>query len=136
MRRFLAVLLLFVPTVSCFSDSQSPKDCVCTAEFVSIRFLVVDDSGSPLPGVEVEVRVQRTGELLDISQTQASQGILAVANDSHVSKLRAGGDRITVQGSLGARSFSEVFEVNFPGECQCHIAKVAGPDTVIVGRAE
>jgi len=127
----LMMLSLLVMT-SC--RSQSPDNCLCTTQHVSVTFAVVDDAGTPVPDVTLESHVPRTGESLQVEQDRAREGTYIVATDSNLKQIRHSGETIEVKGTWGQRSFSEVFVVNAPGECVCHIAKVSGPETVMLGR--
>jgi len=130
-----ALLCLAVAvTGGCKSDAQAPVDCICTTEFVTISFTVVDDTNTPVPDVAVQSRIQRTGRILQIDQALADQGVYFAATDAQIKEIRHAGEVLVVAGTLGQRTFTETFEVNVPGVCACHIAKVSGPETIMVGR--
>jgi len=137
--RFVAWLLildLFALLAIGGCRSQAPADCVCTTVHAMITFAVVDDTNTPMPGFAVQSRIQRTNELLQVKQDLADQGIYVVATDSNLSQIRPSGETLLVEGTLGQTTFSGTIVVNAPGtECICHIAKVSGPDTVMIGRA-
>jgi hypothetical protein len=127
-RRAVAGLLPLIALVGCL---ESPKQCVCTLQFVSIRFLAVNSSGLPVPGVVASVQLLRTHEMLDVPQSGLHAGVITVIDDSFISRLARSGDTVRVTGSKDTLGFVVDFVIGVDA-CACHVIKLAGPDMVIL----
>ncbi len=131
---FLSVVIALIE-IGC---DTTDVDCVCTADFKQITFAAVDADQNPVTDMDITVVVARTGQVLDVGQSQIlmDQGIYAVFDDGfrHIvpSKVNTVGERLEVTGAGSAGQFEANFEVSVPGECACHVHKVSGPDTVAV----
>ena len=132
--RIAALLVLCATVASCslFEDDDSSPGCQCTEEFVMITVAVRDDGGQPLAGLTLTHRITRTDTPVTINQPFADEGVYVVADDSIKDVLRATGDEIWVHGESADVQFDQVFSVNVPGACRCHVNKVSGPDTLVV----
>lgn len=105
-------------------------DCACTAMFASSTVLVVDEDGSPVSGLDVEVTNKRTNEVIEnLSGSWGGAGTYTVLDDSYTGNLTTEPDTILFTGTLSGDTCSGVFLFN-TDECNCHINKVSGPDTL------
>ena len=124
---FGAVLLVVLS--SC--DEIAPT-CLCTTDFAIVAFHVVDASGNPQEDVEITVWHPRKEKILAIVQNFPLAGGYVAINDSFRKEIKSSGEEITVTGQKQDKEFSASFVIAVPGECRCHVSKVAGPDTVVV----
>jgi hypothetical protein len=129
------VLLIAValPAVSggCLEDDAD--DCVCSLEFRIIQVRVVDESGKPVPGVDVVATLVRTGEVLPKKfDIELPEGSYVVVTDGDTGKIRPGlGDEVRVAGSVDDRYFGTGYWITVD-DCRCHVSKAAGPDQVVI----
>jgi hypothetical protein len=124
----LGSIFLTMISMGC-SDSMAPQ-CICTAVFVSSRVRVVDEAGLLVDSVQTTSVVVRTGDTL-VAEGPPLPGLVTVADDSHIPRLRSGGDSVRVTGSKATRSFAATFVVG-TDDCRCHVRRFAGPDTVVI----
>ena len=106
------------------------ESCVCTHEYVGVVVAVVSASGDPELDFPATVVVLRTGSELPVAQNGADSGTYIVITDSEKEMVRANGEHLRISGEKDGRSFTGDFEIDVPGECQCHVHKVSGPDTL------
>ncbi|MBN1448252.1 MAG: hypothetical protein JXA28_10010 [Bacteroidetes bacterium] len=121
-----AAVALIVLLAGC--DTTEP--CVCTEVFATAGFSVVNAQRLPVEGIDITVRMQRTGEYLDIDQGYTQNGYYVIAHDGVKDKLLSDGDVLEVSGMKDTLRFEEVFVVGVPGRCRCHVEKISGPDTL------
>jgi hypothetical protein len=113
-------------------------ECTCSAEFVQITCVAVDNNGDPTTDLEIQVKVIRTSENLHVRQSRRlmDDGKYVVFDDSFINtiplKIAALGERLEVKGTGSAGHFETQFVVSADTECQCHVYKISGPDTVAV----
>jgi hypothetical protein len=137
MTRPLVPLLLLagagtLAATGCAVDTPA-GGCACSREFLVHSVLVLDDASQPVPDADITVTNLRTGRRL----VSGWLGLLApghyvVADDAMLTAFSAGGDSVRVDGTSNAGSFSAEF-VFQPDPCACHLLRVAGPDTIVVG---
>jgi hypothetical protein len=124
---FLAVL----GTSAC-EDLES--QCACTLEFRTYTATVVDDTGSLVPDVIVTRTNLRTGATLEPTWLGMLQpGVYLLADDGLRDAFSSNGDTLRVTGAKGNDTFSADFVFAVPDPCRCHVQKLAGPDTVVIG---
>ena len=137
MSRLLVSFLLLagsgaLAATGCAVDTPAGQ-CVCTEEFRLHSVLVLDDAFQPVPDADVTVTNRRTGERLESGWLgQLASGYYVVADDGMLRSFSAGGDSVRLDGTANAGSFSADF-VFRPDPCACHLLRVAGPDTIVVG---
>jgi len=126
--------LLVAATVSvAFGACILTDDMIlCSDEFVSVQFRVVDVSGEPQDSFAVTVRNARTGEVYSVRQPHSGEGVYHALDDGFMDRIR-GIAPLIVHGERGDREFDASFLMGVD-EDGCHIQKVAGPDTVVVAR--
>jgi hypothetical protein len=98
-------------------------------EFRTVQVQVVDGSGAPIEDMDVVVRNERTGEVLEVDQESGGfgSGMYAVATDGNVSDLSEEGDRLLFRATDGARVAEGTFVVG-RDRCSCHIVRESGPE--------
>lgn len=109
------------------------KPGACTDQFVTSEVSVQNENGDPVSGVSIEVKLKKSGEVLtsceSAQECEFEQGVYTIFNDSLMEKVSKNGEKIIVTGTKGSASFSQEFTF---GKNDCHIQKIAGPDTVII----
>ncbi len=130
-RTRLALLPLVAVLAACSSDATGGLK-VCTTLFAMIPVVVVDAKGAPLVSIAITDSVLRTHERFAIPQSFNgwSPGTFHVFDDSFSGRIRESGDAVRVTGTNGILSFTADFVFGVPDGC--HVAKVSGPDTVVV----
>ncbi len=91
---------------------------------------VLDPSGNPADSVEVKVinkEHEQTYPCDEYLCKENSTGTYVIMHDGLREKVSKNGDRIIVEGEKDELQFIEEFVF---GKGECHVHKVAGPDTV------
>ncbi len=113
----------------CFLASCNDGD-LCTTDFAMVQVTAVTAAGDPVAGLAIRDSLTRTGHAFDIMQMSGTRlGDYQVFTDGHRRELPREVETVRVTGTDGARGFTADF-VFRAGEC--HIAKLSGPDTVVV----
>jgi hypothetical protein len=123
--------ILVALTVTACNDSTGA--CACTEEFRYFTVTVLDDAMQPATNVTLTRTNLRTGQVLEPGWLgDLVPGAYLLADDGQVSRFSTSGDTLRVTGTQGGATFSAdyVFAVD---ACRCHLQRVAGPDTVIIG---
>ena len=129
---FVAVLSFLV------GCSFTEVDCVCSTEFVYITVSAVDTSDSPVTDLDINVRVNRTGDILNVKQEQylIDRGVYIVFHDGfkHTipAKVNILGEELTVTGVGTTGRFEASFQIAVDSECACHVHMKSGPGEVVV----
>ena len=127
--KYLAIipvlLVLLIGITSCWDD------IVCSDQFVSIEFHVLDSSGLPVDSLTITVTNARTDEIYDVRQPQYEAGLYFVLDDGFRTKIRSYGDPILVHGAGDNLEFDAEFIIGLD-ENACHVEKLAGPETVLL----
>lgn len=124
-------------TVNCGPEPLNP-DCTCSLEFVRLTVTAVDASNNPVTDLDIAVEVTRTGELVDVRQSDylREKGEYVIFDDGFRNaippKIAALGETLQVTGTGVSGDFAAQFEVSVDVKCRCHVFKLSGPDTVTV----
>jgi hypothetical protein len=124
------VLLSLLALSACGLDGGD----VCDASFLSIYVTVIDTLGAPVDSVTATVRLLRTGAVLHPNANDpgpAAGGGFLLANDADLRVLGPGGDDVAAVVTKGTLSAHGAYLLADGG---CHVSKVAGPDTLVLGR--
>jgi hypothetical protein len=128
--RIMSVLALVL-----FAGCSSTVDgtCACTEEFRYFTVTVLDDASQPAQNVALTRTNLRTGKVLEPGWLGLLvAGTYLVADDGQTKDFSTNGDTLRVTGTQGGASFTADF-VFAADACGCHLQRVAGPDTVIIG---
>ena len=124
-------------TVNCSPTPLNP-DCTCSMQFVQLTVTAVDALNNPVTDLDIVVEVTRTGELLDVMQSDnlRENGEYVIFDDGFRNaippKIAALGEALEVMGTGSSGDFAAQYEVSVDLECRCHVFKLSGPDTVTV----
>lgn len=106
------------------------NDSVCTANFALVGVVAVTPEGMPVSGLTIRDTVIRTGHGFLVEQwAGTAPGHYIIFSDSYGRELGRRKDLVKVTGRDATRIFTALYELE-AGDC--HISKIAGPDTVIV----
>jgi hypothetical protein len=131
-RRPIVPALLALLLLAC-SDGEMPGPwAVCTEEFRSWVVTVVDDALTPVAGLEVDVTRASTGEPLPYGEPMLQPGSYRIMDDGMSDELEIDGETILVEGAGQGISFEAEYVFGTDAQ-RCHVEKVSGPDTVVVG---
>jgi hypothetical protein len=131
--RFLLAGAVLGAPAACGDDPAGR--CVCTEEFRIFSVAVIDDASQPVPDAQLTATNRRTGRTLTSGWLgQLVPGSYVIADDGMLSEFSGDGDTVRVVGTKGGASFTADF-VFAPDACGCHLQKVAGPETVVLGEA-
>lgn len=133
--RTLQTFLFVIPLFLLFQSCSDTYPAVCTDELRIYTVAVMDMQGEPADSVRVEVSSRETGEELDICGEEdicsvhghGHNGIYVIMHDGFFGEISEVEERLLVVGTREELQFSEEF-VFRSGEC--HVEKLAGPDTV------
>ena len=128
-----ALAVTVVLTLAACNDPAG--SCACTEEFRYFTVTVLDDATQPATNVALTRTNLRTGKVLEPGWLgDLVPGVYLVADDGLVSEFSTGGDTLRVTGVQGGATFTAdyVFAVD---ACRCHLQRVSGPDTVIIGES-
>jgi phage-related baseplate assembly protein len=129
-RRRAVFLPLAIVAVLAACNAEAPLT-VCTASFAAITAIVRAADGSAVPGLTISDTVLRTREGFVVGQAGTTPlRARVVLDDSFRTRIRPSGDSVRVAGTNGTVGFSADFVFDVPGDC--HVQKVAGPDSVTV----
>jgi hypothetical protein len=122
------VLLAGLALSGCKSHGDSGG--VCDDLYATIGAAVIDSTGASvtaLSGLVVQDSVLRTGSVTTVAQLGFPAASATVFTDNQIGTVMQHGDSVFVVGTLGARTFRSGYRFGSDG---CHVAKLAGPDTV------
>ena len=135
MCRKLAMLLMIVISSACVKN-QPKTGCgtqICTKIFVSTSVHFTDNKGQPVAVQNFSATNQRTHLKLMRTIPQNEMLVLGyyiVANDSMLDQLSTDGDDILLTATYPATNQTKTAIVKVSGGCNCHVAKLSGPDII------
>lgn len=104
---------------------------VCTDEFVMYSVTVLDPTGEPADSVQIEVSNKETGNIYDVCEgnlcNEIHTGTYTIMHDGFFGDISKSGEKILVEGTKEDLQFKEEYAFR---SGDCHIEKLAGPDTV------
>jgi len=131
----LVPLLAFALAVAPSSGCDEPlRACACTEEFRVYTVTVLDDAMQPATGVTLTRTNLRTGRVLEPGWLGLlAPGVYEVVDDGLLDEFSSDGDIVRVTGVQVGASFTADFVFATPDPCRCHVVRIAGPDTVVIG---
>jgi hypothetical protein len=136
LKKLLIVLLLTTSLTACKKNNNN-NGCgtqTCTASFASLGVAFTDNQGNPTIVQEHTLKNLRTGQPVSRMSYGANvdfvAGFVLVATDEIKSELSTEGDDIEITATSKTTGQVKKAIVKVSGGCNCHIAKVSGPETV------
>ncbi len=122
----IAALPFGLLTAGCVAE---PEGFACTAIYVTVGVTVLTESGAPADSVEITVTNRRTGTRYEIGDDFSGRGYYTIFTDRYYNQISSKGEPIRVTGRKGTLGFVADYQI---AGGDCHIAKLAGPDTVVI----
>jgi hypothetical protein len=140
MKKPLLFLLLMVIYSACSKKTHqnAAAPCnpgMCTMMFATIGINFVDKAGNAVAVKDFKAVNLRTNKNIQTEATPASgenSGFHVIATDGNMKEFTNEGDEVKVTGTNAATNQIQSITVKITGGCACHVAKVAGPDKVVL----
>lgn len=128
----LAAVILFA---SCSKTQQKNTACgtqVCSDIFAIIGIHYTDNTGKSIAVSNFTVFDVTSNKQLypGLPAANLVVGYYTVASDSNIKDYSTDGDVIKVSASDPATGQTKIVNLKISGGCNCHVAKLSGPDTV------
>ena len=128
----LAAVVLFT---SCTKSQQKNTACgtqVCSDIFMSVGIHYTDNKGEPIIVSNFTVFDVTSNKQLypGLPTGELVVGYYTIASDSDIKDFSTGGDIIKVSATNPATGQTKTVNLKISGGCNCHVAKLSGPDTV------
>lgn len=135
MRKTLLLIPALALLFSCHKNNNTACGVqVCNDIFKQINVVFVDKTGKAIIVSNYSVTNQRTNLLMqpkyDFTKPVAASTLYLVADDSMRDQLSTDGDNVQVNGTNSATGQTKSTLFKISGGCNCHVAKIAGPDTI------
>jgi hypothetical protein len=115
---------------SCSMIDNQESGCVCTAVFVSVGVVVVDQNNDPVDSLNVTVKNLISGKVYDFhGENRDYFGRYIVMTDGYVKDFSTFPQTINFTGRKGNTEISSDFQI-ITDECKCHVGKLSGLDTL------
>ncbi len=133
MYKRLPVVLLIILCSACTKTKQSACGTqACTDLFASVGVIYKDKDNNPVSVSNFSATDLRTNRALTSTPNPSANLYFAyrvIADDSDLKDLTTDGDNVRVTAtSPTGQALSTMFKIS--GGCNCHVAKVSGPDTI------
>ncbi len=131
----LIVILAVLLFASCSKTQQKNSACgtqVCSDIFAIIGIHYTDNTGKPIALSNFTVFDVTSNKQLypGLPTADFVAGYYVVASDSNIKDYSTGGDIIKVSATDPATGQTKIVSLKISGGCNCHVAKLSGPDTV------
>ena len=128
----LIIVIVFID-LSCLSSSN---DCVCTKEIVESKVYILNQAGTLIDSLATWIANKRTGVVYRSDSaafyfgSSFANGEYIVFSDIEKHYLSSRPETLVFHASNQIYNISQqyIFRID---NCQCHIQKVFGPDTII-----
>ena len=133
-KNLIILFVLAVSLVSCDKTKQKTP-CgtqVCTDYFATVGINYADNTGKPIANTNITVFNVSSNKLLHPGY---NVGILVyghyiVATDNNKMDYSTGGDIIRASATNPSTNQIKTVDLKISGGCNCHVARLSGPDTV------
>jgi predicted membrane-bound mannosyltransferase len=134
-RKFIILLIAVVLFSACTKTQQKNTACgtqVCTALFATVGVHFTDKQGSPMVIQDYTVFNVSSNKLIfsGAPNVDLVPGYYVVASDSNIKDFSSNGDNVKVSATDPATGQIKTVDFKISGGCNCHVAKISGPDTV------
>lgn len=131
-KHFIIVILISFAFNSCKNSEVLTKDCVCTLEFRSYSVFVTDKNKKPIDSLSTVVKNQKTGKIYKLYEFPFLEaGRYSIMDDGYTKEFSVQPEAIIFTAKKDSFNIEQIFYFN-TDECNCHINKAAGPDTIKV----
>ncbi|MBL4675403.1 MAG: hypothetical protein JKY70_04240 [Mucilaginibacter sp.] len=134
--KLLPVLMLAVCLLACKKNNGACSTQMCDASFAFIGVQFTNSAGDPIEVTGLKVVNIRTNKQLELPPPPETliyaPGYVFIVSDQNKAEFSAAGDqvKVTAQSTLTGRTKS--FTLKISGGCNCHVAKVSGPDKLVI----
>jgi predicted membrane-bound mannosyltransferase len=134
-RKFSIPLLAVVLFSACTKTHQKNSACgtqVCTALFATVVVHFTDKQGNAIAVQNYTVfNVSSNKQIYPgVATLDMLPGYYLVASDSDIKDFSSNGDGIKVSATDPATGQIKTADFKISGGCNCHVAKISGPDAV------
>lgn len=135
MYKNLIILFLAAISLSSCKKTQQKTACgtqACTDNFETVGVLCTDNSGKPILIGSMSVFNVTSNKQLQpgLSYANTIQGYYIIASDANKMDYSTDGDIIKVTATDTATHQTKSIDFKISGGCNCHVAKISGPDTI------
>ena len=131
------LIILFIVAVSLASCKKTQKKTpcgpqICTDLFASVGIHYTDNSGKPIAVNNFSVFDVTSNKQLHpgVPNWDLVMGYYIVASDNNKMDYSTEGDNIKVSATDPATNQAKIINLKISGGCNCHVARISGPDTV------
>ena len=133
------LIILFVAAislVSCTKTQQKNSACgtqACTLNFASVGVQFTDKNNERIVVsnfTAVDLRTNKAFVHVSDPTANTLAGYEVVVNDNDLKDLSTDGDNISVSATNPVTSEKKTAVLKISGGCNCHVAKISGPDTI------
>lgn len=135
-RKYIILLPAVMLFSACTKTQQKNSACgtqVCTALFASVGVQFRDKNNAPIIISNFSALDLRTNKAFVHAPDPAANtlaGYEVVVDDSNLKDLSSEGDNIRVSATNPATGETKTAVLKISGGCNCHIAKLSGPDII------
>lgn len=114
------------------------EPCPCTGSFAMVTLAVTDAAGRPITDADVKAVSRRSHQPLSSGLDAPSRDFLAsrghylLADDGMRNHLTPANDTLDITVTREGRRATARVVIGLDQPCKCHVARLAGPDTVIL----
>ena len=135
MYKNLIVLFLAAVSFSSCHKTQQKTPCgtqPCTYNFATVGVIYTDNTGKRISVGSLTVfNVTSNKELYPgLANANTIQGYYIIASDQNKMDYSTDGDIIKVTATDTATHQTKAVNFKISGGCNCHVAKISGPDTI------
>lgn len=136
-KNLFLILVVAISLLAC-KKNQNKNGCdanqACTASFAIINFAFTDAGGNPTAIKDVSLINVRTGKAVPGTSYAGTAdmvpGAIIIATDETKSSFSSEGDDIRITATSTVTGQIKTVVVKVSGGCNCHVNKLAGPNTV------
>lgn len=127
-------VLLLTLLISCISCDKIYKDCLCTEEFRMYSLTILDNNNTPIDSVNITVTNKLSNQVYDLSDYDYDflpKGEYIIFHDGFKRDLSTVIEVIVVESEIDSTTVQTELGFN-TDECNCHVQKAFGPDSIWV----
>ncbi|MCX8010608.1 MAG: hypothetical protein N3A61_05600 [Ignavibacteria bacterium] len=127
MKTFISLVIIFSFT----SCSKLIDNCACTMEFRMYTVLVLDSKNQPVDSLDVVVKNKKTGKVyIFMEKIYLGKGVYQVMNDRYLEDFSSDFPSAVLFTASKSGVSVEAEYWFITDNCNCHVSKVAGSDTL------